>query len=226
MEGSARLICGVAHMWRGCSSLRVTLARPLSIGSVLTSGLGAPALLRATSITVPSLANLQAGTTSRSHYDLRVALGLAAGAGALFSLPDAAECAPKRKAKAGVTAAPAPKKKAGTALTAIEAALRLEEDEYMAEKIIADRLVSGKREYLVKWQGYADEHNTWEPLESLANLTDDQIANLTDDRQPVDRPPRGPAGRRGRAAQPLSSDAVGVQRDPLCHSRRRSVRGC
>jgi len=63
----------------------------------------------------------------------------------------------------------------------------------MAEKIIADRLVSGKREYLVKWQGYADEHNTWEPLESLANLTDDQIANLTDDRQPVDRPPRGPA---------------------------------
>jgi hypothetical protein len=52
----------------------------------------------------------------------------------------------------------------------------LEDDEYIAEKIVADRLMSGKREYLVKWQGYADKYNTWEPLENLANLTDEIAA--------------------------------------------------
>ena len=70
-------------MWRLASRLGgVTLARPLSIGSVLRGGLAAPALLRATSVTVPSLANLQqAGPASQnSRHDLRVALGLAAGA--------------------------------------------------------------------------------------------------------------------------------------------------
>ena len=47
----------MAQMWHLAARLGgVTLARPLSISSVLTSGLAAPALLRATSVTLPSLA--------------------------------------------------------------------------------------------------------------------------------------------------------------------------
>ena len=66
-------------MWRLAARLGgVTVGRPLSVGGVLSSGLATPALLRATSVTLPSLANpQQAG--SRSRYDLQVALGLAAG---------------------------------------------------------------------------------------------------------------------------------------------------
>ena len=94
---------------------------------------------------------------------------MAAGCGLLAAQPDATECAPKRKAKASAPAA-AKKRKAGPELSAIEAALHLEEDEYNMEKIIADRLVVGKKEYLVKWVGFADKHNSWEPVENLANV--------------------------------------------------------
>jgi len=70
---------------------------------------------------------------------------------------DATECAPKKKQKAAAPAA-AKKNKAGPALSAIEAALHLEDGEYNMEKIVADRLVGGKKEYLVKWEGYASGH--------------------------------------------------------------------
>ena len=45
--------------------------------------------------------------------------------------------------------------------------------EYVVEPILADRNVGRgkitKREYLVKWEGYSDEHDSWEPLKHLTN---------------------------------------------------------
>jgi hypothetical protein len=163
-------------MWRVAARIGgVAFGRPL-IGSVLGSGFAAPALVRA-SLIAPSLASLQhAEPTTRCQpgSKLRVALlgGLVAGAGVLLQ-PNAAECMPKKR-KAPAAPAPAPaKKKAGPALTAIEAALQPGEDEYEMEKVVADRLIGGKKEYLVKWKGWADKHNSWEPVEHLANVLDD-----------------------------------------------------
>lgn len=44
------------------------------------------------------------------------------------------------------------------------------DEEYVVEKILAKRLNPKKRcyEYLLKWEGYAHEFNTWEPIESVS----------------------------------------------------------
>lgn len=43
----------------------------------------------------------------------------------------------------------------------------LNEEEYVVEKIVDKRVTKGKIQYLLKWKGYTDDDNTWEPKENL-----------------------------------------------------------
>lgn len=43
----------------------------------------------------------------------------------------------------------------------------LDEEEYVVEKIVDKRKVRGKVQYLLKWRGYDESQNTWEPYENL-----------------------------------------------------------
>ncbi|KAH9917496.1 uncharacterized protein B0H18DRAFT_844459, partial [Fomitopsis serialis] len=38
------------------------------------------------------------------------------------------------------------------------------------EKILAEEKTSTGKEYFVKWKGFGDEKNTWEPIENVRQL--------------------------------------------------------
>ena len=42
--------------------------------------------------------------------------------------------------------------------------------EYEVEEVLDSQLKRGKLKYLVKWSGYTNDHNTWEPELNLTNL--------------------------------------------------------
>jgi hypothetical protein len=47
-----------------------------------------------------------------------------------------------------------------------------EEGTYYVERVLDSRRRGGRDEYYVKWEGFSDSENTWEPIENLSGATD------------------------------------------------------
>ena len=44
---------------------------------------------------------------------------------------------------------------------------KIKNDVFNVEKILRKRVVDGRTEYLLKWEGFSEKENTWEPKENI-----------------------------------------------------------
>jgi len=94
----------------------------------------------------------------------------------------------------------------------------LQEEEYVVEKIVAKRIVKGKIQYLLKWKGYPDDDNTWEPKENL------DCPNLIEEFEDRDKEAKQREAERKKAAssEPKPSTSKGIKKTTAKRKRKES----
>ncbi len=83
------------------------------------------------------------------------------------------------------------------------------EDEYEVEKILDSKRIRNKLVYLVKWVGYSEEENTWEPPANLTHA-DDTIAEFHREHpeKPSPSDPTAPPAAKRKRNAPVAKEAT------------------
>ncbi|XP_025996673.2 pneumococcal serine-rich repeat protein [Solenopsis invicta] len=120
----------------------------------------------------------------------------------------------KEKPKPRLKPSIKPKSKTGKAATEEDADLSTEE--YVVEKILAKRFNPKKRcsEYLIKWDGYSQENNTWESAEAVAtckNMLEEFERNLAKQKELKAAQQQSNTRVVGRASLPAQKSVIKVE---------------
>jgi len=89
-----------------------------------------------------------------------------------------------------------------------------EEEEYFVERIIDKRLVGGKTEYFLKWKGYPESENSWEPVanldcpELIKEFEINYKKKMTSDEKPVEKKRKMNGTESGSEATPPAKKKV------------------
>ncbi|XP_012523319.1 uncharacterized protein LOC105829192 isoform X2 [Monomorium pharaonis] len=121
----------------------------------------------------------------------------------------------KEKLKPRLKPSIKPKSKSGKAATEEDA--DLSNEEYIVEKIIAKRLNPKKKclEYLIKWEGYSQENNTWEFAEAVTTTCKDMLEeferNLAKQKELKAAQQQSNTRIIGRASLPVQKSVIKVE---------------